>query len=351
MLGLHFTLAYSLKANSFDATVRFLSTKVSYADVVSIGEIEKALKNGFAPERLLYIGPVKTERDISEAIRLGVNIFIAESIDEIATISRVANSIIRVIVRVNPKLQLSKSGIIMTGGASQFGVEEDNILDIIRQSIALPNINITGIHMYIGTQILKAETIVNNFKYFSGLIEKIENQLGITFSMVGFGGGYGHPYFSGQEELDNVRLMEGIDEVFRSRPCLHDKIIISESGRFMVASSGYYIMKVLRIKESAGKKFVITDGGAHHHSAASGIGGFIRRSYPISVWGKDGNDHKHSYEIVGRLCTSTDTFGTYTKMPEILPGDILIIPNSGAYCYAISPLQFLSFTLPEQIMI
>lgn len=349
-LGKNIEIAYSIKANPNTQLVKFIASKVYHADVVSIQEIKVALANGFLPENILFIGPVKKEREICEAIKLGIQYFVCESKEEVQIINKYSKSKCKIILRINPKMGNRKAGIQMTGKASKFGIDEDKIIPTIRDILKLKKVNFVGLHMYIGTQILDASTIIENFEYLIMFFLKCEKEIGVEFPFLGFGGGYGIPYYENEKEIDLEYMKIRIEFLLHKYPSILNKKVVTESGRFLVGTCGSYIMRVQRVKESIGHFYAITDGGLNHHSAACGIGRFVRRSFPLYA-PKKVEKRDMTYEIVGRLCTPMDSFGIHKNLPILNSGDILVIPNAGAYCINMSPLQFLGFPAPNEIVI
>jgi len=352
-LGERIHIAYSIKANPNAEIIQFISKHLQYADVVSEGEIAAALSNGFSAANLLYVGPAKTIQEITHAVHLGVINFVCESYDEVKALNKIAEENEKrcnVILRVNPMLSHRKAGIQMTGKSSKFGIDEREILSVTKNSLRTRHVCVIGYHSYIGTQILDVTNILENLEHLMKLTLYCENEAGWIFEYLGFGGGYGIPYFENERPLDFGLLRDGVEKLYKKYPSFMEKRIVSESGRFIAASCGSYIMRVLKIKSSLERDYVITDGGLHQHAAACGIGRFVRRTFPVYI-AKPETMTTHSYEITGRLCTSTDSFGYYQSLPKIEEGDMIVIPNSGAYCYNMSPLQFLGFPPPKEVMI
>lgn len=347
-------VAYSLKANPFSEVVKHISTRVKYADIVSEGEINQALSNGFEAQNLLYIGPVKTEMEIEKALSLGVVNFVCESLEETIEINRISSACKKqsnIILRVNPVLPNRKAGIQMTGKTSKFGIDESKLIPVIQSIQQMPSLHLIGLHAYIGTQILDAVNITENLEHMMKLTLFCEECSNISLPYLGFGGGYGIPYFKNEKPLDIEFLKSEFKKLFRQYPAFQKKQVVSEAGRFIVGPCGDYVVRVLRVKESPDSDFVITDGGLHQHAAACGIGRFVRQTFPVYILKETLTENNRTYEITGRLCTSTDSFGLYRLLPEIKKNDIIVIPNSGAYCYSMSPLNFLSFPLPKEIVL
>lgn len=183
---------------------------------------------------------------------------------------------VKVAVRVNPSLNYSNAKIKMTGVASQFGIEEnelDKMLIVIKE---LDSIQIVGFQIYVGTQMLLASDILQNTEYAIKLfIEKAEKH-GINLETVNVGGGFGIKYFNNENDLNLIELKEGMNILFsKYEGLLKNMEVIFESGRYIMADAGEFVTKVLYIKKSKDTKYVICDGGSNFHSSAAFLGGLL----------------------------------------------------------------------------
>ena len=149
-----------------------------------------------------------------------------------------------------------------------------------------------------------------------------------------------------------TKRLQSVEKLMANEPLLRDTTAIVEPGRFLVNESGVYVTKVTRVKQSRGKKFVVIDGGMHHHLAASGnLGQTIKRNYPIAVVNKLGLDSRGPVDVVGPLCTPLDTLGRAVNLPDIEPNDLIGVFQSGAYARTSSPLGFLSHNSPAEVLV
>src|SRR5262249_34950929 len=178
---------------------------------------------------------------------------------------------------------------------------------------------------------------------------------GRPVATVDFGGGLGIPYFAHEHELDLAALRPALAELFASvarEESFRDTKFLVEPGRFLVGESGVYLVRVVDIKVSRGKKFVITDGGMHHHLAASGnLGQTIKRNYPVAIANKLGAPATETVDVVGPLCTPLDVLARGAVLPSADIGDLIAVFQSGAYARAASPLGFLSHPTPPEVWI
>ncbi len=166
------------------------------------------------------------------------------------------------------------------------------------------------------------------------------------------GGGFGIPYFAHEQELDLTAVGLGLNNLFKHYgPLLGNTEFITELGRFLVGECGIYLTKILYRKMSMGQVFLITDGGMHHHIAASGNFGqsLVRRPMPITIANRQGYPEEKVH-VAGSLCTPLDTFG-FVELPQAQEGDLVAVLNSGAYGFSASPQLFLSHKRPLEIMV
>ena len=172
---------------------------------------------------------------------------------------------------------------------------------------------------------------------------------------IDLGGGLGIPYFAGDGQLDLAKLSAGLPALRRqlkSDPLLADARLVVEPGRFLAGPGGIYVAAINAAKISRGTRFLITDGGMHHHLAASGnLGQIIKRDYPIVAPARMNAAEASSATIVGPLCTPLDTLARKVEMPDLSAGDLIAVLQSGAYGRTASPVGFLSHPLPTEILI
>ncbi len=351
---------YSTKANPAISISAQLRAFGACAELCSYYEILAAIKAGFDPQNIIFVGPAKSDKEIQKCLDLGIYAIICESLNEFQRISDIAGSAdktARVALRINPT-HVSKTALLKMGGKpSQFGMDEEIIFENQDYFKAMPNIKLIGIHIYNGTRILNAETVVENTEYILNIARKLQEEWGVCFEMVDIGGGLGVPYFDGETELDLEVLKKGmapiIDQYMQTYPQTR---IILESGRFLVATAGALVSKVLDIKPSKGQAFVITDGGTNCHMAAVGVGSFVKRNFPIEVIRPSIEKEKtveqktHKYNICGPLCTPGDLIGKQVLLPKLSIDDFVLVKNSGAYGPTASPVMFLSHGFPAEVL-
>lgn len=336
-------LHYAIKANSYAPLLRSMAGLVDGFDVASEGEARMALATGMAPADISFAGPGKRDREIEAALKSGILLHV-ESAGELERIGRIAQRLGRqapVALRVNPPFALKGAGMKMGGVASPFGVDADQAVDLLR-SMARPPFVFRGFHVFSGSQNLSAEAISDSQAQTIALVAELSAEAGLRPEQVNLGGGFGVPYFPGDQPLDVGAIGEKLDQLLADvPPQLSDSRFVLELGRWLVAEAGVYLCRVMDVKTSGGQKFVVTDGGLHHQLAASGnFGTVIRRNYPVV------NASRHQAEmdemtVTGCLCTPLDQLAKKAPLATPLEGDLIAIFMAGAYGRSASPENFL----------
>ena len=346
---------YSMKANPNVSVVAALSNLAQGAEVSSLRELYVARQAGFTPDRIIFVGPSKTEEEIREAISLQIRCLIVESEHELLLADQIAgemNSTIKVALRVNPAFDAAGSKLKMGGSARQFGIDEEIIADVLRRSAVLQHAQVIGIQVYLGTRILDFEVAWKNTKYVLELGRRLQQETGVEMRLIDFGGGLGVAYFTGEHSFDIEQFGKEFRAFFAEyRETMPRAEFIMELGRYLVAESGIYVSKVQYVKKSRGQKFVLVTGGMNHHQATTSIGTLVKNHFPIEILNKMNAEKTEDVSVCGPLCTPTDVLGKSVKMTEVVPGDLLGILKSGAYGLTASPIKFLSHDHPMEVMV
>lgn len=353
-----FTVYYSIKANPNLIVVKHLLSQGCGLEIASAGEFQTALNAGCSPENILFAGPGKLESELEFVLAHGIGEIHIESLLEakrLGTIARQLGSRAKVAIRVNPAGEAEGGAMRMGGRPAAFGIDEENLEEAIDAITAERALDFGGIHLFAGTQILDANVLVNQYKHGLEIARRAAHKIGRPLRTVDFGGGLGVPYFAHENELDLTQVRNGLAEVFakvETDPIFEGTHFLVEPGRFLTAECGVYITRVNDIKISRGKKFVVLDGGMHHHLAASGnLGQTIKRNYPIAILNRLDQPFAETAEVVGPLCTPLDTLGRNVELPATEVGDLLGIFQSGAYGRSASPLGFLSHPAPAEVWV
>ena len=341
-------LHYAIKANPMPAVVQALGGWVDGLDVASAGELRVALDTGIAPERISFAGPGKRESEIAQAVAAGI-VLNLESERELLTAARCGERLgLRptVALRINPDFEMKASAARMGGGPRQFGVDAEQAGALLQAMHGLP-VEFVGFHLYFGSQNLKADAIAQSQAQAVAMAARLAEQAPGPVRVLNLGGGLGIPYFPGEAALDLAALSQHMRALAPQIAAqLPQATPVLELGRYLVGEAGVYVCRVIDRKVSRGEVFLVTDGGLHHHLAASGnFGQVIRRNYPVVLADRVAPDADHPLEtanVVGPLCTALDLLGDKLALPRAEVGDLVAILASGAYGLSASPQRFLS---------
>lgn len=353
-----FAISYSIKANPNATILRFFLKKGCGLEIASAGEFYQAVRAGCSPDRMLFAGPGKTEAELEYVVARGIGEIHVESLREAGRLNRISRRLgirANVAIRVNPNEEAQGGAMRMGGKSAPFGVDEEDLDAVLGSILAEDCLHLRGIHLFSGTQILDAKTLLRQYRNGLEIARRVARRLGHPLHTVDFGGGLGIPYFAHEEELDLICLKAGMAELrmeIQSDELFSGTQFLVEPGRYLVGEAGVYVVRVNDIKVSRGKKYLILDGGMNHHLAASGnLGQTIKRNYPIAVMNKLDAPAVEPVELVGPLCTPLDVLGRSVQLPETAVGDLIGVFLSGAYARAASPLGFLSHPAPPEIWV
>jgi diaminopimelate decarboxylase len=347
-------LHYSIKANPMPAVVQHMAGLADGLDVASAGELKTALDTGFDPAHITFAGPGKATAELRRAVAAGVCINV-ESASEIARLAREAESLgiaPRVVLRVNPDFELKASGMRMGGGAKPFGIDAELIPQAVAQLRAL-GVNPLGLHIFCGSQSLKAEAIVDAHARSIELAQRLADECGVMPQMLNLGAGFGIPYFPGESPLELGPIGASLAALLpRVRAAFGQVRVSLEAGRYLVGEAGVYVARVVERKVSRGQVFLVTDGGLHHHLAASGnFGQVIRKNYPAAIGNRIAQVPTETVSVVGPLCTPLDVLADRMDLPAAQAGDLVVVFQSGAYGLTASPTAFLGHPAPAEVLV
>ena len=346
-------LHYAMKANPMPALVAHMAGKVDGIDVASGGELAVALDAGMDPREISFAGPGKSESELAQAIAAGILVNI-ESPREIEILSRHSRALglqARVAVRVNPDFELKLSGMKMGGGPKQFGVDVEAVPALLGE-IGRAGLAFEGFHVYSGSQNLRVDAICEAQRKTLDLAVRLAAAAPSPVLSLNIGGGFGIPYFPGDQPLDLAPIGEHLrDIVAQAKSALPRAQLIVELGRFLVGEAGIYVCRVVDRKISRGHVFLVTDGGLHHHLAASGnFGQVIRKNYPVAVGNRMSGAPREIASVVGPLCTPLDLLADGVEVGQAREGDLIVVFQSGAYGFTASPTAFLSHPAPVEVL-
>lgn len=345
---------YAMKANPMPAIVQHMATIVDGFDLASAGEMKVALDTTMSTRHISMAGPGKRPEELAQAIAAGITVNI-ESTNELETIARLSEKTgfrAQIAIRINPAFELKASGMKMGGGPKQFGIDEENVPNVLKR-IKILDLDFQGFHIFSGSQNLKAESIIDAQQKSLALADRLSEDCPSPIKKLNIGGGYGIPYFPGEAPLNTKQVGDALNNSLSVFKPKHPQTeIIIELGRYLVGEAGLYICKVIDKKISRGQIFLIVDGGLHHHLAASGnFGQVIRKNYPVSIGNKMDKIETEIVNIVGPLCTPLDILADKMVLPITELGDLVVIHQSGAYGLTASPTAFLSQPLTEEVLV
>jgi diaminopimelate decarboxylase len=249
---------------------------------------------------------------------------------------------------VNPEFELRGSGMRMGGRASPFGVDAEQVPALVKRILA-GGAEWRGFHIFAGSQALDPAAIIDSQAHTLDLAARLAEEAGATPPLVNLGGGFGIPYFPGEQVLD----IEAIGAALTPRlSALPDTRFAIELGRWLVGEAGIYLTRVVDRKESRGETFLVCDGGLNHQLAATGnLGTVVRRNYPVAVATADSGAPRETVSVVGPLCTPLDRLADQVELPVAGPGDVIAIFMAGAYGLTASPWEFLGHARPGEILV
>lgn len=348
---------YSLKANPNLSIVKLLAghdgASAMGAEVCSLFEIETCLAAGVRPERMIMVGPAKSDQELARAVGLGIKAIIVESLQEIGRISAVASRLgrrQRVGLRINPAFHIPGARLSMSGKPTQFGIDETEIEVAVAAVTGDRHLRLGGLHVYMGTRILDHDVVVQNSRAILDLAARVAALADRSLDFVDIGGGFGVANSERESDLDLAALGAALRPVLEAakRRMPQTRIII-ELGRYVVAEAGSFVTRVRYTKTSKGVRFAVCDGGTNCHTGA-GQAAMFRSNFPMSRIGKRAGGAS-AWTISGPLCTPTDVIGNQVMINDLAPGDLIRIDRSGAYGPTASPVNFLSFGTPVEAMV
>lgn len=345
---------YSLKANPMPALVQHMSSLADGLDVASGSELKTALDTGMQADRISFAGPGKTEAELAQAIAAGAVIHL-ESLRDLEIVNRLGQSLgLRpaVMLRVNPDFELKSSGMKMGGGPRQFGVDAEQAPELLRR-ITMLDLDWRGLHIFSGSQNLNAQAIAETQEKTFELAIRLADHAAQAPRLLNIGGGFGIPYFAGEKALDLQPIAATLARWLpRVQATLDGAEVALELGRYLVGEAGIYVARVVDRKVSRGQVFLVTDGGMHHHLAASGnLGQVIRKNYPVAIGNRMQEEKSEIASVVGPLCTPLDVLAERMELPMAQVGDLIVVFQSGAYGFSASPSAFLGHPQAVEVLV
>ena len=347
-------LHYAMKANPMPAVVGFMAHLVDGIDVASAGELKVALDAGADPLEVSFAGPGKRDAELRQAVASRVLINV-ESFREVGALQKISKDLglpARVAVRVNPDFELKGSGMKMGGGPKQFGVDVEQMPELLAQ-IGRAGLAFEGFHLFAGSQNLRADSICEAQQKSYDLAVRLAEHAPMPVKFLNLGGGFGIPYFPGEKRLDLAPIGENLERlVSRAKTDLPHVSFVIELGRYLVGEAGVYVARIVDRKVSRGQVFLVSDGGLHHHLSASGnFGQVVRKNYPVTIGNRVDSPVREVASVVGPLCTPLDLLADRMELPAAREGDLAVVFQSGAYGASASPQGFLGHPACLEILV
>ncbi|GAA4294351.1 alanine racemase [Streptomyces venetus] len=346
---------YSLKANPHPALVRRLGGLGARLEVSSAGELAAVLAAGQPSQHVLYTGPGKTPAELGGALAAGVRLFSAESFGDVRRIGAAAERHgvhVDCLLRVNAPDAAGGSGLRMTGTSSQFGLDYEQLTAEWPAFRAPSTVTVRGFHFFPLTNARDEATLLDEMAQSIRCAAELSHRLGIPLELLDLGGGFAAPYAVPGPRPQYARLRAGLEAALEKWLPERDEgrpLLAFESGRYLVADCGTLLASVIDVKESRGRTFAVLDAGINALGGLSATG----RLLPVSVGPEDTGrpGPASTADLVGPLCTPLDRLGRQVKLNSLEPGDVLRIPNTGAYGLTASLLGFLSRPVATEVIV
>lgn len=348
---------YAMKTNPHPAFLEAaLSAGARGIEIASLGEAEKAIASGFRPEQLIYTGPGKTEEELVWSVKNCIRTVHVESLVEAYRLNAICTEQGRaqdVLLRINADFEIHEAQTAFSGGSKKFGVDEEQLGDVLPQLLALDGLNFRGLHVYAASGVLNVADLLKNCELVFGLAEKIETQHeGIICDIIDFGGGFGIDYLETGHDFDPQAYADGLQRLIDDYD-FGGRTFFLELGRYLAADSGWFCTEILDIKESRDKKQVICAGGINHFRRPAALAinhplAIVRMDYPRMFDGQVSVCDEKVY-FGGPLCTGADKLANDIYVETADVGDIAVFCYAGAYGLTMSNTEFLSHPRPPEI--
>ena len=335
---------YSVKANSNQAILKLMQSLNIGADVVSVGELKRSLSAGFQPSKIIFEGVGKSKEDLIYAIQKNIRLINAESLEEVKLLQKLGlekNKIIDIGIRLNPNIDGGTISKISTGKKTdKFGIEIEDINNIISLVKNSPNLNLIGISCHIGSQISKISAYKNTFLEMKAAADNFVNA-GIKIKNVDLGGGFHIQYKDDDPKFNIEDVRKELDICFNKS----DYELSFEPGRFLMAEAGILITSIITIKNNGGITYLIVDAGMN-----TLIRPAMYNSYHQIKSINNSSKEQITYSVAGPICESSDIFLKNIILPKQTIGDTLIIHDTGAYGKVMSS-NYNTRPLPSEVLV
>ncbi|MFC3999731.1 type III PLP-dependent enzyme [Nocardiopsis sediminis] len=350
---------FSFKANPHPEIARALRTSgapVCRAEISSTGELAAALSAGFDPAEILYTGPGKTAGEVGAALDAGVRSFSVESPGDLRRVGNAAaerGTTADCLLRVNAAGAGAATSIRMTGAPSQFGFDSETLPGLMPDLRSVPGTRLSGMHLFSLSNAKDEESLITEFRHTIAAAAEVRDTTGLDPALLDIGGGFASPYLKPGKRPVYSGLRAALEDTLDAHfPDWRQGSprVACESGRYLTGDCGRLVCTVTNVKESRGSTFAVLDAGINTLGGMSGLG----RLLPVSVGLDTGVPavaaDTRPANLVGPLCTPGDLLGRNVPVPPLRPGDVVTIPNAGAYGMTASLLMFLGRPAPTEVI-
>ena len=346
--GLDFLPCYALKANYNPAILQLIRRMGFGADVVSGGELQFALKAGFAADKIVFAGVGKTEEEIELAVRTGIHSLNIESQEEFAVVGQVAqrlNKKVRVAFRINPNIEAHTHDYITTGRhLNKFGIPLSEALTLYEQAAEAEYLEPVGIHVHIGSQIVQSKPFLETAQYLRSVVEQLRAK-GLEVKTLDLGGGIGIDYEDDFQKAETELPIRSVLPAYLNALKDLDVKLVVELGRSIIGNAGILVSRVLYRKQTPLKRFVIVDAAMNNLIRPS-----LYQAYHSIVPLELKDVPKFKVDVVGPVCESGDFLAKDRLLPRFERGDLLAVGGAGAYGQALASNYNLRPLIPEYLV-
>jgi diaminopimelate decarboxylase len=324
-------ICYALKSNSNSAILRLLGREGAGADIVSGGELFRALRAGIDPKKIVYAGVGKRKEEIEYALKIGILMFNVESGDELRALDEAAGEMratARIALRVNPNIDPKTHAYISTGlKENKFGIPIEQALEYYQMAKSLPHVEVVGVHHHIGSQITEVQPFVDALEKVVAFVKELKTA-GMNIRYIDIGWGLGITY-KDETPPQPKELAQAIQPLLKESGCT----LVLEPGRAIVGNAGILVTSVLYHKDSGEKKFVIVDAGMNDLIRPSLYEAYHEIKPVIEPSPKP---ELGVFDVVGPICESGDFLAKDRELPLVQRGELLAVMSGGAYGFSMS---------------
>lgn len=341
--GLDHLTCFSVKSNSNLAILRLLALEGGGADIVSGGELFRAIRAGITPDKIVYSGVGKTRKDIEIALKSDILMFNVESDQELQTLNNIAKDMgckATIAMRINPDVESETHPYIVTGfSENKFGIQIEDSLNTYALAKHLKHIDVKGISCHIGSQLTEIDPFVEALRKLKELLEELK-KMGLDIEFLNLGGGLGITY-NDEKPPHPLEYAKALKETIGENRFT----LILEPGRVIIGNAGILVTRVLYTKSTKNKRFIIVDAGMNDLIRPALYNSF-HAVQPVKMT----HSEMFAADLVGPVCETGDFLARDRKMPPFEPGDLVAVMSAGAYSFSMAS-NYNSRPRPAEVMV